>query len=91
MTIPTGRVYLAVTITAFFWGANFVLAGWVLKDLSPDWASALRFLFGAGLMSILAWRQGENLFGLARRYAANYLLLGLVGIVGFNLLFFRAM
>ncbi|WP_296889326.1 DMT family transporter [Thiobacillus sp.] len=91
MSIPTGRVYLAVTITTFFWGANFVLAGWVLEDLSPDWASALRFLFGAGLMSVLAWWRGENLAGLARRYAANYLLLGLVGIVGFNLLFFRAM
>jgi len=91
VTIPTSRVYLAVTTAAFFWGANFVLAGWVLTDMPPAWAAALRFLFGAGLMCVLAWRQGEDLAGLAWRYAENYLLLALAGMVGFNLLFFQAM
>lgn len=89
--MPTNLVYLLVTGSAFFWGANFVLAGPVLADLPPLWAATLRFLLGSALMLAIAWRQGENLSGLARRHAGAYLLLGLVGIVGFNLFFFRAM
>ncbi len=89
--MPTNLVYLLVTASAFFWGTNFVLAGPVLHDLPPLWAAALRFLFGSVLMLALAWQQGEDLRGLVRRHGWVYLLLGLVGIVGFNFFFFRAM
>lgn len=85
------RVYLLVAFSALFWGANFVLAGPVLADLSPEWAAASRFLLAAALMMGLAWSRGEALFGLARRHAGTYLLLGLVGIAAFNLLFFTAL
>ena len=84
-------VYLMVTASAFFWGANFVLAGPVLADLPPLWAAAVRFLLGAALMFIIAGVRKEQLFGLLRRHAAAYLLLGIVGITAFNLLFFFAL
>jgi len=84
-------VYLLVTASAFFWGANFVLAGPVLADLPPLWAAAVRFLLGAALMFIIAVVRKEQLFGLLRRHAAVYLLLGIVGITAFNLLFFFAL
>ena len=84
-------IYPLVTISAFFWGANFVLAGPVLSDLPPMWAAALRFLLGAALMLSIAKIQGEGLWRLARNHAGAYLFLGLVGIAGFNLFFFRAM
>jgi drug/metabolite transporter (DMT)-like permease len=89
--MPNNLVYLLVTTSAFFWGANFVLAGPVLADLPPLWAAALRFVIGAGLMLAIAVRQRDDLWGLARRNAGAYVLLGVLGIVGFNLLFFRAM
>jgi drug/metabolite transporter (DMT)-like permease len=89
--MPSNRVYLLATAAAFFWGTNFVLAGSVLADLSPLWAAALRFLLGAALMLAIALRQGEDLAGLIKRHAGAHLLLGLVGIAGFNLLFFQAM
>jgi len=89
--MPSNKVYLLATATAFFWGTNFVLASTVLTDLSPLWAAALRFLLGAGLMLAIAMRHGLDLLGLARRHAAVYLFLGLIGIAGFNLLFFQAM
>lgn len=89
--MPSNRIYLLATAAAAFWGANFVLAAPVLADLSPLWAAALRFLLGAGLMLAIAVGQGEDLRGLAKRHAGTYLLLGLVGIAGFNLLFFQAM
>ncbi|HQT27190.1 MAG TPA: DMT family transporter [Burkholderiales bacterium] len=89
--MPVNPVYLLVATSAFFWGANFVLAAPVLADLPPLWAAALRFVLGGAVMLSLALRQGDELFSLARRHAGVYLLLGLVGIAAFNLLFFRAM
>jgi drug/metabolite transporter (DMT)-like permease len=89
--MPVNLVYLLVTTSAFFWGVNFVLAGPVLADLPPLWAAASRFLLGAALMLAIAWRQGDDLWVLARRHGAAHLLLGLLGIVGFNVLFFHAM
>lgn len=87
----TATVYLLVTLSALFWGANFVLAGPILADLPPLWAAAIRFLFGAALMfAIAGWRR-EELLSLAKRHAATYLMLGIVGITAFNLLFFYAL
>lgn len=87
----TGLVYLLVTVAVFFGGANFTLAGPVMTALPPLWAAAARFLFGTLLiMAIVAWRGGD-LIGAARRHAPIYLMLGVVGIGGFNLLFFFAL
>ncbi|MEN6587543.1 MAG: DMT family transporter [Sulfuricella sp.] len=87
----TTPVYLLVTTSAFFWGANFVLAGPVLADVPPLWAAALRFMLGAAMMAAIAGLRKENLLILLRRHAGTYLLLGAVGITAFNLLFFSAM
>lgn len=89
--MPFNPVYLLVATSAFFWGANFVLAGPVLADLPPLWAAAFRFILGAALMFFIARNQGEELYRLAKRHVGIYLLLGLVGIAAFNMLFFRAM
>lgn len=83
--------YFLVATAAFFWGANFVLAGPVLADLPPLWAASLRFLFGAALMVGIAGLRKEDLVGMLRRHAGIYLLLGTVGIAAFNLLFFSAL
>jgi drug/metabolite transporter (DMT)-like permease len=84
-------VYLLVTLSAFFWGANFVLAGPILADLPPLWAAAMRFLLGAALMFVIAGVRREKMLGLLKRHAPIYLLLGTVGITGFNLFFFYAL
>ncbi|MGC2166651.1 MAG: DMT family transporter [Gallionella sp.] len=84
-------VYLLVTVSALFWGANFVLAGPILAELPPLWAAAIRFALGAALMFAIAAVRRENLFGLARQHALKYLLMGAIGITGFNLFFFYAM
>lgn len=83
--------YLLVTLATLFWGANFVLAGPVLHDLPPLWAAALRFVVSAALMFAIAAGRGEALRAPARAHAGVYALLGVVGILGFNLLFFFAM
>lgn len=82
---------MLVMLSALFWGANFVLAGPVLADLTPLWAASLRFLLGAALMVAIAGLKREDLPGLLRKNARVYLLLGTVGIAAFNLFFFYAL
>ena len=89
--MPVNLVYGLISVSAFFWGANFVLAGSVLADLPPLWAAALRFLLGAGVMLAVARWQGDDVLGLARSHWRAHVLLGILGIVGFNLFFFYAM
>ena len=84
-------VYTLVMVATLFWGANFVLAGFVLDDFSPIWSAAIRF----GLAALILWGfalwQKAPLFTLIKTYGWRYLTLGLIGISGFNLLFFFAM
>jgi drug/metabolite transporter (DMT)-like permease len=84
-------VYLLVIVSAFFWGANFVLAGPVLADLPPLWAAAMRFTLAALLMFFIAGVRRESLIGLVKKHAPVYVLLGAVGIAGFNVFFFYAL
>ena len=84
-------VYLLVVASAFFWGANFVLATPILADLPPLWAAAVRFVMAALLMFVVAGIRGEELLVLLKRHAWTYLLLGAIGICGFNLFFFYAL
>lgn len=85
------NTYLLVAIAAFFWGANFLLGGYVIHDIPPLWAAALRFVLGALLMFTIAGIKRENLMQPLRQHFYTYVLLGTVGIVGFNLFFFYAL
>ena len=89
--MKTSSVYLLVMVATLFWGANFVLAGEVMVDVSPLWAAALRFILGSTIMlAIVHWR-GAELRSPLRQHAWTYVMLGTVGIGAFNLLFFFAL
>jgi len=57
-------VYFLVITSAFFRGANFVLAGPIFAGLTPLWSAAIRFLLGAILMFIIAGVRREDMLGL---------------------------
>mgnify|MGYP003394251883 CR=1 FL=1 len=86
-----GSTYLLVTTAVFFWGANFLLGGYVIHDIPPLWAAAMRFVLGALLMFAIVGIKRENLFAPLRKNIGIYFMLGVVGIVGFNLFFFYAL
>ena len=86
-----GSIYFLVTIAVFFWGANFILGGYVIHDLPPLWAAAVRFVLSAVLMFVIVGVKRENLFAPLRKNIGIYVMLGVVGIVGFNLFFFYAL
>src|SRR5512146_236716 len=89
--MPNANTYLLVTTSAFFWGANFLLGGYVIHDITPLWAAAVRFVLSAMLMFAIVGVKRENLFAPLRKDIGIYVMLGVVGIVGFNLFFFYAL
>lgn len=86
-------LYALAALSALFWGANFNLAGPVLADMAPMSAAAGRFILAALIMATLvAWRgEFSAMLATARRHGGRLALVGVVGIAGFNLLFFDAM
>jgi drug/metabolite transporter (DMT)-like permease len=87
--MQTGLAYLAVAVAAMLWGANFNLSKHVLADMNALVAAAARFDIAALVMLALASFRG-SLAPLLRHVRA-YATLGVVGIAGFNVLFFLGM
>jgi drug/metabolite transporter (DMT)-like permease len=80
--------YLSVAVAAVLWGANFNLAKPVVAEMRPLIAAADRFLIAAGIMLVITYATGNR---LTWRHARIYLILGLLGVFGFNLFFFLGM
>ncbi|MGE4278999.1 MAG: DMT family transporter [Magnetospirillum sp.] len=78
-----------VALAAILWGANFNLSQLVVHEIHPLLAGAGRFVLAALVMLAVAglWRHKVPF----RKHWRAYFLLGLVGIGGFNLLFFMGM
>ena len=80
--------YLSVAAAAILWGANFNLVKPVVAEMQPLIAAADRFLVAAGIMLVITYATGNQ---LTWRHARIYLILGLLGVFGFNLFFFLGM
>jgi len=80
--------YILLAFSAIFWGANFNFAGMLVAEMHPFVAAAFRFIIAAGLMFMIVLVRRER---IRLKYLHCYVILGLVGICGFNLLFFIGM
>ena len=80
---------LLMIVATFCWGANFPLAHLVVAEIDPLEAATMRFVVSALLASAMAWQQGHTIPLVKHGKALG--TLALVGVVGFNLLFFAAM
>jgi drug/metabolite transporter (DMT)-like permease len=87
--MQTRTTYALVAATAVMWGANFNLSKHVLMDLHPLVAGAARFDIAALVMLAITSIQGQRVPLI--RHGVAYATLGLLGIAGFNVLFFYGM
>ncbi|WP_141603964.1 DMT family transporter [Terrilactibacillus laevilacticus] len=82
------KIYAMLLGFSIFTGATFNLAKYTLSSLSPSTAAAWRFGLAAVIMLIiLATTQGIKL-SILRENAVTFFILGIIGIFGFNALFF---
>lgn len=85
------KIYLMLLGFSVFTGVTFNLAKYTVGFFAPLSAAAWRFgLAGAVMLLILVFREGIHL-KILKGNAAPYALLGLVGIFGFNTLFFAGL
>lgn len=85
------RALLLSALAAIFWGTNFEATRIVLTEMPPWTAAALRFEMAAVAAVLwLALTHGLN-FAVLRRNAVAFVILGLVGVSGFNAALFLGM
>src|SRR5258708_1125565 len=81
--------YLMVVLATVFWGANFNLSKRGVAEMEPRAAAALRFVIASLLLAAICALRGERTPW--RRHLSVYVMLGGVGVGGFNVLFFFGM
>ncbi len=80
---------IMMVVATFFWGFNFPLAHLVVASIQPMEAGLLRFIVAAVVLVPLALFQGQSI--PLRRHGVILALLAVIGVAGFNMLFFLAM
>lgn len=84
-------VWALVVGATFFWGSNFNAAHSIAGEVSPLMAAAERFAIAVViLLAVRVWR-GRAESRLSLRQQVQLILLGLVGVFGFNYAFFTAL
>ena len=89
-THPHGRVYAVLVLTMVFWGSAFATSKMLVLEVPPEVGAVLRFGFGSLLMMAILFRRSAKPVP-ARAYWGRLAVVALVGVTGFNTLFFRGL
>ena len=89
-THPHGRVYAGLVLTMVFWGSAFATSKMLVLEVPPEVGAVLRFGFGSLLMMAILFRRSANPIP-ARADWGRLAVVALVGVTGFNTLFFRGL
>ena len=81
---------LFVTLSAIFWGTNFNIGKTVIEQISPLTAAAIRFSLASLfiLPMMLCFESKAIIKETIKRNAWAYLVMGVIGVAGFNGLLF---
>ncbi|ENK1344721.1 EamA family transporter, partial [Acinetobacter baumannii] len=77
--------YTGVVITMLFWGSAFNAMSYVIQYMPPLSAAAERFTIASLGLFILFTAIGKLHWVALRQNLAIYLIIGIIGIAGFNL------
>ncbi len=84
------RAELYLLISVIFWGLNFHFAKYMLAESSYVEAATWRYIFGVGTLLFLGWRSLKKI-DLSTISVKGILLIGIIGLFGFNVLFFKGL
>lgn len=89
--VKLGVTYLLLTLSAVFWGGTFVAGRQLATQIDPVSAAFLRFALATLMLwAWVAW-QHRQVPVLTGRQAIAVVLLGITGIVAYNLFFFEGL
>ncbi|WP_196894065.1 DMT family transporter [Aureivirga marina] len=81
------KAYLFLIIAAFFWGLNYYLAKIMLKQVNFVEAGFWRYFFGVITLLLISIKSFPP-FALVKKRFLGILLIGIIGLFGFNFFFF---
>jgi drug/metabolite transporter (DMT)-like permease len=84
-------IYLKLFCTAMCWSGTFVAGRLLAGEVAPLSAAFLRFLIASLLLLILTYRRHGHLPRPGGRQLAGLVVLGLTGVVSYNLFFFKGL
>ena len=85
-----GRIYAGLILTMLFWGSAFPTSKMLVLEVPPEVGAVLRFGFGSLLMMAILFRRSAKPVP-ARADWARLAVVAMVGVTGFNTLFFRGL
>ncbi len=91
VSIGKSGTYVLLTLTAIFWGSAFVFSKVAENSAPPVVAAFFRFGLGAilGVVMILVQKaRNPNFVAIPKTAWKDTIILGLVGVTGYNLFFF---
>ena len=89
-THPRGRVYAGLVLTMVFWGSAFATSKMLVLEVPPEVGAVLRFGIGSLLMMAILFRRSAKPIP-PRSDWRRLGFVALVGVTGFNTLFFRGL
>lgn len=87
---PRRRVYAGLVLTMVFWGSAFATSKMLVLEVPPEVGAVLRFGLGSLLMMAILFRRSAKPFP-GRADWARLAAVALIGVTGFNTLFFRGL
>lgn len=85
------RVYLKLFGMAVFWGGTFVAGKLAARHVGPYAAAFLRFAIASVFLLLAAWKIEGRLPAIRPRQILPVLLLGLTGVLAYNVFFFKGL
>ena len=85
------RVYLKLLGMAVFWGGTFIAGKLAAQHVGPYSAAFLRFAIASLFLLLAAWKIEGRLPALRPRQIVPILLLGLTGVLAYNVFFFKGL
>jgi drug/metabolite transporter (DMT)-like permease len=85
------RVYLKLFGMAVFWGGTFIAGKLAAQHVGPYSAAFLRFAIASCFLLLAAWKIDGRLPALKRNQLLPVFLLGLTGVLAYNVFFFKGL
>ncbi|WP_141434481.1 DMT family transporter [Bacillus sp. 03113] len=84
-------IYFLMLLVPLFWGGAFATAKHVITEIPPLIAATLRFGITGIILAMIVTFQKEWHWKAIRKHWKSLLFIGLIGVFGYNALFFTAL
>lgn len=80
--------YAGIVLTTFFWGSNFNAGAYIIQHMPPITTAAERFVVASVALLLIFTASGHLRWSALRQNLLAYALIGILGVVGFNMAMF---